>query len=119
VVYRLEQCERMLSWHNLKSYVDWKGCDRNLSPTIWSKLWIRTDDKGWCYDLIWKDICIEIDDINGVMAKFKMLCGFKRILKEVSRPNLSRMWISSDDMGWCHDLIWDALWIGTDSEVIL
>jgi hypothetical protein len=51
-------------------------------------------------------MCIEIDDKNDVMSKFKVLCGFKEYYRKITRPTLSCMWISSDDRGWCHDLIW-------------
>jgi hypothetical protein len=27
-------------------------------------MWIRTDDRGWCHDLIWGDMCIGTDDIG-------------------------------------------------------
>jgi hypothetical protein len=41
----------MLSWPNLKCYVDWNVCDRKLPWPIWSNIWIRSIDKGWCHDL--------------------------------------------------------------------
>jgi hypothetical protein len=53
----------MLSWTEFKCYVDWKGCDRELSRPISSNMRIRTDDWGWCHDLIWGDMCIGSDDI--------------------------------------------------------
>jgi hypothetical protein len=59
--------------------VDWKICDRKHSRPIWSTMWIRSDDIGWCYDLI-----------SG------------------------NMWIGTDDIGCSHDLIVSATWIGKD-----
>jgi hypothetical protein len=41
--------------------LDWKGCDRKLSWQIWSTMWIRTDDRGWCHDLLWGAMWIGID----------------------------------------------------------
>jgi hypothetical protein len=54
----------MLSWPNLKCYVNWKGCNRKLSQQIWNNLWIITDDRGWCHDVIWVDMWIGTDDIG-------------------------------------------------------
>jgi hypothetical protein len=39
--------------NNFKCYVDWKWCGKKLSWQIWSTMWIRSDDGGWCYDLNW------------------------------------------------------------------
>jgi hypothetical protein len=59
--------------------VDCKLCDRKHSRPIWSKMWIRSDDIEWCYDLISGDI-----------------------------------WIGTDYIGCCHDLRGSAMWIGKD-----
>jgi hypothetical protein len=58
-VYGLE-----LMWKNavmiyLKWYVDWNECDRNISRPIWCTMWIRTDDRWWCHDLILRALLIE------------------------------------------------------------
>jgi hypothetical protein len=55
--------EIMLSWSNVMWYVDWKVSERELSRPIWSNMWIRTDDKGWCHYLIWGDMWIGTDGI--------------------------------------------------------
>jgi hypothetical protein len=55
-------CEKMLSWPNLKNYVDWNGCERKISRTIWSIIWIRSDDIGLCHDQIWGEKWIGTDD---------------------------------------------------------
>jgi hypothetical protein len=39
---------------------------------------------------------------------------FGKMWPEISRPIWSTMWIRTDDKGWCHDLNWGALCIGTD-----
>jgi hypothetical protein len=44
--------------------VDWKGCDMKHSGPIWCNMWVRTDDTGWCHDLIWGDMGIGTDDIG-------------------------------------------------------
>jgi hypothetical protein len=44
--------------------VDWEGCDRKLSRPIWYNMSNRTDDRGWCHDLIWGDMGIGTDDIG-------------------------------------------------------
>jgi hypothetical protein len=42
----------MLSWPNLKCYVDWKLGDSIHSRRIWSTMWIIKDEIGWYHDLI-------------------------------------------------------------------
>jgi hypothetical protein len=44
--------------------LDWKLCDRIFSRPIWSSIWIRSDDWGWCHDLICGDIWIGTEDIG-------------------------------------------------------
>jgi hypothetical protein len=46
----------------LQCYVDRQGCYRKLSRPIWSTMWIRSDDRVWCHDLLWGDIWIGTDD---------------------------------------------------------
>jgi hypothetical protein len=55
--------------------VDWKWCDWKLSRSIWSKILIRTDDIGWCHDLILGDF------------------GEEQIICDAVLTNLSSMWI--------------------------
>jgi hypothetical protein len=107
-------CEIMLSWLNLKCYVDWKGCDRKLSRLIWRNLRNNTDDIGWCHDLIWGDMWIWTDDIWCCLNQiYILLCVLERMWQEFSRQVWSSMWVRTSDTGWCLDLIWGALWIGT------
>jgi hypothetical protein len=44
--------------------VDWILCDRKISRSIWSTIWISPDDRRWCHDPIWGDIWTETDDIG-------------------------------------------------------
>jgi hypothetical protein len=85
--------EIMLLWPNLKCYVDWKWCYRKISRPIGSNIWIRTNDRGWCHDVILGDMWIGTDDkrcshdqIGCAMRigknltgsfndKFEVLCG--------------------------------------------
>jgi hypothetical protein len=106
----------MLSLHKLKCYVDWNGCDRKLSRPIWSTMWIRTEDRGWCHDLIWGVMSLEQLRTYAVMNKFEVLSGLEGCGRKISRPIWSTIWNSTDDRGWCLDLIWGALWIGTDMK---
>jgi hypothetical protein len=110
------KCERMLYWHILKCYEDWKWYDTKISRRIWGTIWIRTDDRGWCHDQILGDIWIGTDDKGW--CHDKILCA---------------MWIGKDVKGSFHEkfyviyfcdrcermLSWSstrAMWIGTDVE---
>jgi hypothetical protein len=42
--------------------MDWEVCDRKISRTIWNTMWIRSDDRGWCHDLIWGVMWIGTDE---------------------------------------------------------
>jgi hypothetical protein len=39
-----------------------EGCGRKLSRPIWGTIWNRTDDRGWCHDLIWVALLIVTDE---------------------------------------------------------
>jgi hypothetical protein len=112
------RCEIMLLWPNLKCYVDWNVCDRKHSRPIWSNMWNITNDKD--------DVCPNLRcyvDRNRwyIMLSWTILkcyVDWKRCYRKLSRPIWSNMWIRSDYVGWCHDLVCGALWIGTDSEII-
>jgi hypothetical protein len=52
----------MRTWRNLKGYMDWEICDRKISRPIWNNIWIRSDDRGWCHDLICGEMWIGTDD---------------------------------------------------------
>jgi hypothetical protein len=85
------------SWTNIKLYVDWKWFYRTISRPIWITMWIITNDRGWCHDVIWGDKWIGTDDIgcshdqigsamwigNNVTGsykdKFEVLCGLYRM----------------------------------------
>jgi hypothetical protein len=78
----------MMYWPNLKWYVDWKGCDRKLSRPISENMWIRTNDIGWCHDLIWGDMWIGTDDKECNLTKYKLMCGLEMTWQEVFKTNL-------------------------------
>jgi hypothetical protein len=40
------------------------GLEMMWQEAIWSNLWNRIDDKGWCYYPIWADMWIWTDDIG-------------------------------------------------------
>jgi hypothetical protein len=60
-------------------------------------MWIRSDDRGWCYDLIWGDMWIGTDEIGCCLDQkyitrcigkpvtssfhdqFEVLCGIERM----------------------------------------
>jgi hypothetical protein len=88
----------MLSWPNSRCSLDWKRCDWKFTRRIWGTIWIVSDMKWWCHDLIWGDTCIRKDEMK------------------ISRSIWCTMWIGSDDIGRCHDLIWGAILIGTDEK---
>jgi hypothetical protein len=103
----------MLSWPNLRCNLGWNVCDRNFSPPTWITMWIRSDDKGWCHDVIWGALWIETD--SGILLwlpNMKCYLDWKICDRKLSRPIWYTMWIRSDDGGWCHDLIWGDMWIG-------
>jgi hypothetical protein len=79
---------------------------QKLSRTIWSKMRIRTDDKGWCHDLIWHGTLIGTDVKRCCLDQFTVLSGFNSMWQKVSWPIWSINWIRTDDTGWCLDLIW-------------
>jgi hypothetical protein len=111
----LELIEIMLSWPNLKCYVDWKWCDRKLSQPIWSIMWIRTDDRGWCNDLIWGALWTTADcELMLSWINLKCYVDWKGCDRKISRPIWRNLRIKSEDLGWCHDLIWGGMWIGID-----
>jgi hypothetical protein len=104
----------MLSWQNLNCNMDWKECFRKLSRPIWSTMWIRSDDRGWCHDLIWGDLWIGTNsEIMIYWPNLKCYVYWEWCERKLSLPILSTIWIRTDDRGLCHDLICGALWIGT------
>jgi hypothetical protein len=54
--------EIKLSWHNLKCYLDLNLSYRKHLRPIWSSMWNRSGDRGWCHDLIWGHIWMWTDD---------------------------------------------------------
>jgi hypothetical protein len=106
---------RMLSWPNRKCYVDWKGCYRKHSRTIWSNMWYSSDDRGSCHDLVCGVLWIGADSkIMLSWPNLKCYEDWNGSDRKIPRPYASNMWIRTDDRGWCQDLIWCAIWIGTD-----
>jgi hypothetical protein len=78
----------MLSWPNLKGYVDCKECDVKLSRPIWSKIWINTHDRGRRHYINWGDIWIGTD-VNGCsLEKTKFICGLESMWQEAFTTNL-------------------------------
>jgi hypothetical protein len=78
----------MLSWHIVKCYVDWKWCDMNLARPIWSKMWIRREDRRCCHDWIWGDIWIGTDVKACCIDQIKVLCGLAMMWQEAFTTNL-------------------------------
>jgi hypothetical protein len=91
--------------------VDWKGCDRKLSRLIWSSIYIRRYDWGWCHEIIWRDTWRGTHDRGCCLVKLKVLYGLDSMWKEVWRPIWSNIWIRTDDTGWCLDLILSGFWM--------
>jgi hypothetical protein len=105
--------EIMLSWPDVKCYMDWKGCDRKLSRPIWCNMRIRTVDRGWCYDLIWGAIWTAADcEIMLSWLSLKCYVDWKGCDIKISRSIGWHLRVSTDDIGWCNDLIWGDMWIG-------
>jgi hypothetical protein len=105
---------RMLSWPNIFCPEEWKGCERKLSRPIWSNMWIRTGDTGWCLDLIRGELWLE--QMWKILSwhKLKWYVDWKGCDRTNSRPIRCTMWIRTNDRGWCHDPIWCDMFIGTD-----
>jgi hypothetical protein len=82
------RCEGMLTWHNLKWYLDRKGCERMPSRPNWSSTWIRKGDKWWCHDLIWGDMWIGTEDIGCCHEHIYVLCGLEKIWQDTLTTNL-------------------------------
>jgi hypothetical protein len=80
-------------------FIDLCGMDMmysKLSRPIWCILWIGTDDKRWCHDLIWgalwigrdvkkysHDLIWTVMTIGNYLTgrfheKFELICGYER-----------------------------------------
>jgi hypothetical protein len=78
-------------------------------------VWIRSDDAGWCNDLLWHSIWIRTDVKGCCLDQITVLSGLNSMWQEVSWTIWSTIWIrKKNDTGWSLDLIWCALWMGTD-----
>jgi hypothetical protein len=88
------RCEWMISWPNMKCYVDCKVSYRKVSRQILSTMWIRSFYRGRCHDLNWSDMWTGQDVTKSFHDQFEII------------------WLSTDDKEWCHDLIWHNIWIG-------
>jgi hypothetical protein len=105
----------MLSWPNLKWYVDSKEYYRKISRPTLSSIWISSDDRVWCHDLIWGALWIGRDsEIIFLWPNLKCNVDWKISFWKLSRPIWSTMWIRSGDRGWCHDLICGHMRVWTD-----
>jgi hypothetical protein len=87
----------MFSWPNLSWYVCWKIYEWKVSRRIWGTMWIGTDGKGWCRDLICGAMLIGTDDKGWCRD---LIWG--------------AMLIGTDDKGCSHDLIWSAAFTQND-----
>jgi hypothetical protein len=90
-------CETMLSWLNLRCYVDLNGSERKFSHQIWGTMWIGTDvkvcchdeiwgvmwngtdDKGCCHDSFWGAMWIGTGVKGSFHDQFDLLCGLEQI----------------------------------------
>jgi hypothetical protein len=78
-------------------------------------MWFKSDDRGWCHDLILCALWIWADsEIMLSWPNLKCYEDWKGSDLKIPQPFSSNMWIRSHDRGWCHDLIWGAMWNGTD-----
>jgi hypothetical protein len=85
--------------------VDCKECYRKLSRLIWSTMWIRSDDIGWCHDLSCGALWIEKNSVIFMsQPNKKCYVDWKICDRKLSRRIWCTMWIRSCDGGWCHDL---------------
>jgi hypothetical protein len=95
-------------------------CDRKHSWPFWCTMGISTVDRGWCLELILKS---SVDLIRCFQMlswpNFNCSVDWNVCDRKLSRPIWRTMWIISIDKGWCYDLNWGTLWIGTDSEIRL
>jgi hypothetical protein len=56
---------------------------------IWSNLWNRIDDRGWCQDPIWGDMWIWTDDIRFYLDQiYILLCVLERLWHQVITTTL-------------------------------
>jgi hypothetical protein len=78
----------MQSWPILKCDVDLKGSYTNFHDKIWSNMCNRTDDRGWCNDLIWGDLYIVRDVKECSHYLFWSARWIGIILQEASTTNL-------------------------------
>jgi hypothetical protein len=67
--------------------VDWILCDRKLSRPIWSTMWIISDDRGWCHDLILGALWIGADfEIMLSWHNLKCYEDWKGSARKIPRP---------------------------------
>jgi hypothetical protein len=79
-------------------------------------MWFRSDDRGWCHELILGTFWIGGDsEIMLLWLNLKSYVVWKCCGKKVSRPIWSTLWNKTDDRDWWHDLIFGDMWIGTDA----
>jgi hypothetical protein len=81
---------RMLYWLKIKWFVDWKWCYRKPSRPIWSTMWISSDDRRWCHDLIWGDMWIGTYDIRCCHEKYECYADWIGRYRKHSRPIWSK-----------------------------
>jgi hypothetical protein len=122
-----ESCHDLI-WHDIWIGTDVKWCCldqitvkcgldsmwQEVSWPIWRNIWIRTDDTGWWRDLIWYALNWNRCDIMLLWPNLKCYVDWNICDTKRSRKIWSIMWNRREDRGWCHDLIWCALWIGTN-----
>jgi hypothetical protein len=77
----------MLSLPNLKCFVDWKGCGKKISRTFLSTMWLRTNDREWCHDVIWSDMWIGRDDIGCCLEQIYIAMCIGKTMTSRFRDN--------------------------------
>jgi hypothetical protein len=84
----------MLSWTTLKGYIDSKGCDRNIWRPVGVNMWLEH---------LWND---------AVMNLIEVLCGLKRMWKEVFTTSLRYYvdCIRNELRQWWPNLRWYVYW---------
>jgi hypothetical protein len=114
-VYGLELMWKNAVMINLKCYVDWNVCDKNLSWPIWSTILIWSDGRRWCRDIIWGAFWIgAYSEIMLSWNNMKCYVDSKGCGRNISGPTWSNLLNRIDYKGWCHNLIWGDMWIWTD-----
>jgi hypothetical protein len=79
----------MLSLPNSRCSVDWKKCDWKISRPISGNMWIVSDVKWCCHDLICGDMCIGKIWIEDIKTNIRFFVDWHRWKRMMSWRNLS------------------------------